>query len=74
MCAYELGIPVTMVTVDGLNSVTDVNNSPDGGGSTSDTACQVLWAFLKKAILSYYRNDCSFVCFIGEKQEYSSLR
>ena len=42
VCAYELGIPITMVTVRGTDTVTEVNNATTGGSITSEGCCQVI--------------------------------
>ena len=40
--AYELGIPLSMVTVKGATSTVAGNNTPTGGSVTSECCCQVL--------------------------------
>ena len=42
VCAYELGIPISMVTVRGTNTVVEPNNMNTGGSVTSESCCQVL--------------------------------
>ena len=41
MCAYELGIPIKMITVRGTNSAMEANNTPSGGSVTSEACCKV---------------------------------
>ena len=63
MCAYELDIPVTMVTVKGSNSVVEANNTPTGGSVSSEACCQVIIFTVTFNEEMIFRNDITtFSC------------
>ncbi len=56
MCAYELGIPMELISVKSGDNLVNANSMTTGGSITSELVCQV-------SNTRYFIDDTIFNCF-----------